>query len=229
MVLDESSTDGSLQHTDSEVWYKAQRCSQQVHCLYFQFPEVINFSRDVYRVASMLQYQLLLWCFLGRKEYSSLSHRCFSVRPQPASIELHWAHFAKSENRRAGGLVSAAELYQTAEVWLANISMGANTDILTLLESPVQLLSNGHRWTSAHLRASASSSSPVGFMLPEAREAEKEESLLQGSSVPQYIYSFHRSLQVLLKVKLPSLLRSQFLMHEFLLFWFILTRAETSV
>lgn len=178
---------------------------RDVQCLYFQFPEVINLSRDVYRVASMLQYQLLLWCFLGRKEYSSLSHRCFSVRPQPASIELHWAHFAKSENRRARGLVSAAELYQTAEVWLANISMGANTDILTLSESPVQLLPNGHRWTSAHLRASASSSSPVGLMLPEAREAEKEESLLQGSSVPQYIYSFHRSLGVLLKMKLPSL------------------------
>lgn len=41
-------------------------------------------------------------------------------------------------------------------------------DILAPSESPLQLLLNSHRWTSAK-----NSSSPVGVMLPEAREAER--------------------------------------------------------
>lgn len=41
-------------------------------------------------------------------------------------------------------------------------------------------------------------------MLPEAQEAEKEQSLLLDNSGSQYIYFLHRSLSVLLKKQLPS-------------------------
>lgn len=76
-------------------------------------------------------------------------------------------------------------------------------DILTPSESPLQLLLNSHRWTSAK-----NSSSPVGVMLPEAREAQKEQSLLQHNSSSQYLHSLHWSLRVLPNKKFPFLLYS---------------------
>lgn len=107
-------------------------------------------------------------------------HRCLSVGLQPASHSALPGSLCKVWEQRSGSTgVLATELCHS-QVCLADTYLGANTDILTLSESPLQLLLNSHRWALA-----TSSSSPVEVMLPEAREAEKEQPLLQDTSGSQ--------------------------------------------